>query len=231
MASCEYNKSEWFRLAKYVLERDSWTCTKCGIQPEKSELHVHHLCYILGKPIYDIHEDLLVTFCNKCHSEWHKVHKRREFASEQDALDVIRSEMSITKNPIQLTLSLHKYASRNLERLAQQSKNSKEEIVEALIYAFINGFCTPADEANLFQAVRPLGIMGIMRIMAKYIKESKQEVYKDFARSCRKGIPEKSLPDLFGHEATYHIGRGAIDYAIASNHDQMTSHLRHFRTS
>lgn len=55
-------------LRKRVLERDEWTCQKCG---SKENLHCHHMEGILQNPIESADEDLCITLCSKCHNEAH----------------------------------------------------------------------------------------------------------------------------------------------------------------
>lgn len=53
----------WQKKRLEILNRDNWTCTKCG---EKNDtLHVHHFQYH-GEP-WEIDNSLLVTLCKRCH--------------------------------------------------------------------------------------------------------------------------------------------------------------------
>lgn len=53
----------WQKKRLKILERDDWTCQRCG--DSTSFLHVHHLSY--GKEPWDVSNDLLVTLCENCH--------------------------------------------------------------------------------------------------------------------------------------------------------------------
>ncbi len=57
-------------LRQIVLERDSWTCQKCG--ETKVELHCHHITGVEQNPIESADIDNCITLCKKCHKEIHK---------------------------------------------------------------------------------------------------------------------------------------------------------------
>lgn len=54
---------KWQRKRLKILERDKWTCKKCG--DTETELHVHHLEY--HKNPWDTPNKLLITLCAHCH--------------------------------------------------------------------------------------------------------------------------------------------------------------------
>ena len=56
-------------LRQMVLERDGWTCIKCG---KTKSLQCHHIEGIQWNPIESADIDICVTFCVKCHEEAHK---------------------------------------------------------------------------------------------------------------------------------------------------------------
>ena len=61
--------SYWKRVRKKVLQRDNYTCTRCGY---KNNLQVHHLSYEHHNYEH-MHLDDLVTLCRKCHELLHKI--------------------------------------------------------------------------------------------------------------------------------------------------------------
>lgn len=56
-------------LRKLVLERDNWTCQKCG---STDTLHCHHIDPVASNPIESADVDNCITFCIDCHIESHK---------------------------------------------------------------------------------------------------------------------------------------------------------------
>ena len=55
---------------KLVLERDNWTCQKCGIKDV--ELHCHHIDPIVNNPVESADLDNGITLCKVCHKLVHK---------------------------------------------------------------------------------------------------------------------------------------------------------------
>ncbi len=59
-------------LRKMVLERDNWTCQRCGKSKDdypELELHCHHIFPINEDPIRSADIDNCITLCKECH-EW-----------------------------------------------------------------------------------------------------------------------------------------------------------------
>jgi len=56
-------------LRKLVLERDNYTCQKCGVI--NTELHCHHFEGIMQNPIESADTDMCITLCKECHEEVH----------------------------------------------------------------------------------------------------------------------------------------------------------------
>lgn len=57
-------------LRKLVLERDNWTCQKCG--EVDVELHCHHITGVEQNPIESADMDNCLTLCKDCHKVVHK---------------------------------------------------------------------------------------------------------------------------------------------------------------
>lgn len=65
----------WQKKRLKILERDNWSCTKCG--DAENELHVHHKKYT-GEP-HEAPDDYLETLCRHCHSLFHFLKTTIEF--------------------------------------------------------------------------------------------------------------------------------------------------------
>ena len=62
-------------LRKLVLERDNWTCQKCGRNKDEDInliLHCHHIDPVKNNPIESADIDNCVTLCKECHKEAHR---------------------------------------------------------------------------------------------------------------------------------------------------------------
>jgi hypothetical protein len=58
-------------LRQLVLEKDNYTCQKCGATTETTQLHVHHvLSYKLNKLVAN-DPDNYITLCKNCHKQVH----------------------------------------------------------------------------------------------------------------------------------------------------------------
>ena len=61
-------------LRKLVLERDNWTCQKCGANKNDDitvTLHCHHIDPVKNNPIESADMDNCITLCKACHKEAH----------------------------------------------------------------------------------------------------------------------------------------------------------------
>jgi len=58
------------QLRQIVLERDSYTCQKCG--DNKAALHCHHITPATQNPGFADDPDSCITLCKTCHKEVHK---------------------------------------------------------------------------------------------------------------------------------------------------------------
>lgn len=65
----EYYTPEWYARRKEILERDGFTCQKCG---SKENLQVHHKVYDPRLHVWEYEGRWLVTMCHPCHEDFHK---------------------------------------------------------------------------------------------------------------------------------------------------------------
>jgi ribosomal protein S27AE len=65
------NKVEWLDLRERILERDNYTCQKCGYFSMTTGMEVHHVKMLSrggeNKP------NNMITLCGKCHSHAHNI--------------------------------------------------------------------------------------------------------------------------------------------------------------
>lgn len=59
-------------LRQLVLERDNWTCQKCGTTTEMAQLHVHHIIPYAQNKMQANDPDSCITLCKKCHEKVHQ---------------------------------------------------------------------------------------------------------------------------------------------------------------
>lgn len=64
--------ARWLKKRNEILERDNYTCQKCGAT---SHLNVHHLYYEKGRLAWEYPNEKLVTLCDGCHREAHSINK------------------------------------------------------------------------------------------------------------------------------------------------------------
>ena len=65
----QYLHPNWQKMRLFILNRDNFTCTKCG--DNQSTLHVHHEKYLSKRLIWEIPTKYLKTVCERCHSTSH----------------------------------------------------------------------------------------------------------------------------------------------------------------
>lgn len=63
----------WQKKRLDILNRDNFTCRCCG--SKSKTLHVHHIYYPgKGKMIWEVDDIDLITLCEECHTEWHRIY-------------------------------------------------------------------------------------------------------------------------------------------------------------
>lgn len=60
-------------LRQMCLERDEYTCQKCGAKGKTVQLHCHHIYPLNESPITSADVDNCITLCKSCHKEAHKI--------------------------------------------------------------------------------------------------------------------------------------------------------------
>lgn len=71
----------WQKLRLFVLNRDNWTCQKCG--ETSKTLHVHHKIYMMGYSPWDYDHVFLISYCSDCHHDEH--FSEKEVAKKEDS--------------------------------------------------------------------------------------------------------------------------------------------------
>ena len=61
----QYKHPKWQKRRLQILERDNFTCKKCG--DTETTLHVHHLIYYKGRTVWNYIDFDLITLCEHCH--------------------------------------------------------------------------------------------------------------------------------------------------------------------
>jgi hypothetical protein len=60
-------------LRQMCLERDNYTCQKCGAKGKTIQLHCHHIKSLADDPLESADVDNTITLCKACHKEVHKI--------------------------------------------------------------------------------------------------------------------------------------------------------------
>jgi len=66
------NHSQWKLKRIKILSRDKGRCRNCSVQ---NNLQIHHEYYIIDFLPWEYNDDALITFCRKCHIDWHEKNK------------------------------------------------------------------------------------------------------------------------------------------------------------
>jgi ribosomal protein S27AE len=61
--------ARWLKKRNEIIERDNYTCQKCGAT---SHLNVHHLSYERNRLAWEYPNEKLITLCEQCHAMEHK---------------------------------------------------------------------------------------------------------------------------------------------------------------
>jgi len=83
--SDQFKDPRWQRRRLEILSRDEFSCQWC--QSKDSTLHVHHKRYVKGRKVWEYSDDELVTFCDECHKEWHRMDESRALLFAQAPIE------------------------------------------------------------------------------------------------------------------------------------------------
>ena len=83
-ASTFYSSKQWAEVRAYVLKRDNYLCTCCGMPAEE----VHHIIHLTPKNINDPSVTMaasnLTSLCHACHFEQHRGEHGKGRAAQED---------------------------------------------------------------------------------------------------------------------------------------------------
>lgn len=130
---------EWQNRRMEILKIDKFTCQKC-LNKKSGVLNVHHIYYIPGKKRHDYPDESLVTLCEICHTELHKLIKyfvlkdERNVALKRFFIDFYRGWLEgdtvkymINENKIQVVIPIEiktqpRQKSKGFNRKEKQSR-------------------------------------------------------------------------------------------------------------
>lgn len=81
----------WQRKKNGILERDKYTCQRCGAKDKT--LHVHHKVYIYGNNPWDYNDILLETLCLDCHKSEHLSEQSIATLEDQPAVESVMDKL------------------------------------------------------------------------------------------------------------------------------------------
>jgi 5-methylcytosine-specific restriction endonuclease McrA len=73
--SQKLRNGKWQRRRLEILERDNFCCRACF---DENNLSVHHVKYLKKHDPWDYPDDYLITLCDDCHEEWHRIFDKNE---------------------------------------------------------------------------------------------------------------------------------------------------------
>ena len=195
----EYRDQRWFVLKEHVLKRDKNICRFCNCT--ENQMEVHHMGYVFGKPIYDVHPDMLITLCNKCHHQWHSNNEDLEYPGEYEALLCIRDALKISpgedireeypyKKEFSTKISYSVRLKSRLENLSSQINVAEEDVVLVALDFFLNlpfrkSFSKCHDKAslrnvlNLIHSSMYANDVGIVRYIERVLEFQQVYVKRD----------------------------------------------------
>jgi hypothetical protein len=78
------------------MERDKWTCSKCG--SSDAELNVHHLQYERGLKPWEYPDEYLTTLCADCHKSKHMEDAVENYEHDKERTARIITPWQVIKN-------------------------------------------------------------------------------------------------------------------------------------
>lgn len=67
----KFKDPNWQKKRLEILKRDNFCCRSC-LEDTKT-LNVHHIYYDNKKEPWEYDNDDLITLCDECHKEWHRI--------------------------------------------------------------------------------------------------------------------------------------------------------------
>jgi len=64
-----YKDPRWQKKRLEIMKRDNFKCRSCG--NDEDTLNVHHAYYEKGKKPWEYSDNVLITWCEKCHKQRH----------------------------------------------------------------------------------------------------------------------------------------------------------------
>ena len=61
----------WQKKRLEIFKRDKFQCRSC--YAHEGTMHVHHLKYLMRYEPWEYDDDDLITLCDDCHAEWHRL--------------------------------------------------------------------------------------------------------------------------------------------------------------
>jgi len=61
----------WQKKRLEIYKRDKFQCRSC--YAHEGSMHVHHLRYLMKHEPWEYDDDDLITLCDNCHAEWHRL--------------------------------------------------------------------------------------------------------------------------------------------------------------
>ena len=95
----------WQKKRLEILKRDDFKCRCC--ESANKTLHVHHIWYPeKGKDIWEVDDCDLITLCEECHKEWHRIYDSHysdiisrivELFNKAESISIKKAMSNITK--------------------------------------------------------------------------------------------------------------------------------------
>lgn len=120
---------KWQKVRLKIMEMDNFCCQMCLSTTD--QLHVHHIFYIHGVKIWAYPDEYLITLCEDCHKELHKVTDRLMKAIVKHYSERLHKRLAINAYLLSLIdtikLEYHDAYLKYEEKLLETSYGHQEE--------------------------------------------------------------------------------------------------------